>query len=372
MRIKSFVADDVRQALALVREEMGDDAVVLDTRSVKASKFLGIGAREQVEVMAGVDEEPIAILPEVNSAPVAPPPPSTVREEPDAAAEQLRELWQEIRRIKNQMNAGAEDANPWIRLLKDRGVSPELLDLPMEELFAVQDRATLVKMLSDVLSKHTASPSGSGSVIALVGPTGVGKTTTLAKLAARYALQEGKRVAIITCDTFRIGGIEQIRVYARILNVPLEVVASPTDMEQAIEKHSDADVILIDTIGRSQRNALQLGELKELLAPAKPTEIYLVVSAGSSPSVQMDVVKNFSVLAPNRLVISKVDESDMLGCIVTLPVSSGLPISCITNGQNVPDDLQMGESDLLADLVIGAAAAGATAPALGGGPGGRA
>ena len=370
MRIKSFIADDVRQALALVREEMGDDAVVLDTRTVKAAKFMGLGHREQVEVMAGVDEEPIAIIPEVKPAPavaavpafvpapaaVATLEPERLHEASDAAADQLRELWQEIRRIKSQMNAGAEEANPWIRMLKDRGVSPDMLEMPMDVLASIRDREGLVSVLSDVMSKHTAEPSGSGSVIALVGPTGVGKTTTLAKLAAKYSLQEGKKVALITCDTFRIGGIEQIRVYARILNVPLEVVASPTDMERAIQKHSDADVILIDTIGRSQRNALQLGELKELLAPAQPTEIYLVVSAGSSPSVQMDVVKSFSVLSPNRLVISKVDESDVLGCIVSLPVTTGLPITCVTNGQNVPDDLRMGESHLLADMVVGVAA----------------
>lgn len=353
MRIKSFVADDVRQALALVREEMGDDAVVLDTRSVRAAKFFGMGSREQVEVMAGIDEEPIAILPEPAPAPPAAKP-AEVLLQADSPSDQLRELWDEIRRIKSQMKADDREANPWIRMLKDCGVSTELLDLAEDDLAAVQDRAGLVKMLSDVLSKHTVSPSGSGSVVALVGPTGVGKTTTLAKLAARYALQEGKRVAIITCDTFRIGGIEQIRVYARILNVPLEVVASPADMEQAVAKHADADVILIDTIGRSQRNALQLGELKELLAPAKPTEIYLVVSAGSSPGVQMDVVKNFSVLSPNRLVVSKVDESDLLGCIVSLPLATGLPISCVTNGQNVPDDLQMGEPEMLANLVMGA------------------
>ena len=356
--------------MALVREELGEDAIVLDTRSVRAAKFMGLGAREQVEVMAGVDEEPIAILPEVKRAPVPAAAPARAEEAPEQATEQLRELWQEIRRIKNQMNASIEEKNPWIQLLKHSGISPEMLDLPVEEIAAVQDRSTLVNMLSGVLSKHTAEPSGSGSVIALVGPTGVGKTTTLAKLAARYALQEGKRVAIITCDTFRIGGIEQIRVYARILNVPLEVVSTPADMEQAVARHSDADVILIDTIGRSQRSTLQLGELKELLAPARPTEIYLVVSAGSSPGVQMDVVRSFSVLCPNRLVISKVDESDQLGCIFSLPISTGLPITYITNGQNVPDDLQMGESHLLADLVLGAATGGATAPALGNGSGG--
>ena len=349
MRIKTFRADDVRQALALVKDEMGEDAVVLDTRTVTSAKFLGIGSREQVEVMAAVDE------------PLTPEPAATPN---DDVFQQLRALQDEVREMKVtsavpsvacSRSALQQDEAPAIQMLKDCGISPDLLRLSEDKLAAVRDKAGLVTMLADVMKKHTARPSGSGSVIALVGPTGVGKTTTLAKLAARYALQEKKSVALITCDTFRIGGVEQIRVYARILNVPLEVVTSPGDMAAAIEKHSDKDVILIDTIGRSQKNALHLGELKALLAPAKPTEVYLVVSACSSTLVQMDVVKSFSVLSPNRLVISKIDESNELGCIVSLPVSTGLPISCVTNGQNVPDDLQMGESKTLADLVVGAA-----------------
>lgn len=333
---------------------MGEDAVVLDTRSVKAARFFGMGGREQVEVTAGIDEEPIAILPQVRPEPASVlPDPAPEQAQPEHPADQLRELWQEIRRIKHQLNASPEDANPWIRLLKERGVSPELLELPPEALAAVRDRQELSDLLSNVMSRHTAKPAGSGSVIALVGPTGVGKTTTLAKLAARYALQEGKKVAMITCDTFRIGGVEQIRVYARILNIPLEVVASPAEMRQAVEKHSDADVILIDTIGRSQRNAQQLDELKELLAPAQPTDIYLVVAASASSAVQTDVTNRFLVLSPSKLVISKVDESETLGCIVNLPATTGLPISCITDGQNVPDDLKMSECHMLAELVLG-------------------
>jgi flagellar biosynthesis protein FlhF len=296
--------------------------------------------------MAGVDEKPISVRP--NSAPVA----SSNGE----ALDQLRVLADEVRQIKSFIASGeAEDDSLGARMLQECGVAPELLGLPNGKLAAVRDRAGLAAVLAEVMEKHTSCPTGSRSVIALVGPTGVGKTTTLAKLAARYALAERKKVALITCDTFRIGGVEQIRVYARILNVPLEVVTSPRDMAEAIEKHADKDVILIDTIGRSQKNALHLGELKALLAPAKPSEVYLVLSACSSQSVQMDVVKSFSVLSPNRLVISKLDESDTLGCIVSLPMTTGLPISCVTNGQNVPDDLRIGEPKILASLVVGAA-----------------
>ena len=345
MQIKSFRADDVRQALALVKSEMGKDAVILDTRTIRSSGFLGVGAREHIEVMAAVDEKPISVRP--NSAPVT----SSNGE----ALDQLRVLADEVRQIKSFIASGeAEGDSLGAQMLKQCGVAPELLGLPNEKLAAVRDRAGLAAVLAEVMEKHTCHPTGNRSVIALVGPTGVGKTTTLAKLAARYALAERKKVALITCDTFRIGGVEQIRVYARILNVPLEVVTSPRDMAEAIEKHADKDVILIDTIGRSQKNALHLGELKALLAPAKPSEVYLVLSACSSQSVQMDVVKSFSVLSPNRLVISKLDESDTLGCIVSLPLTTGLPLSCVTNGQNVPDDLQIGEPSKLASLVLGA------------------
>lgn len=360
MLIKSFRADDARQALALVKDELGDDAVVLDTRTVRASRFFGLASRDMVEVMAAVDEEQEDELPPVQPLAVESLP------QGETTAEQLRALRDELRQLRKLLGPGEgelapDEDMPSVRILKECGISPDIL--PREALETVRDREGLAGLLTELMARYTAPCSGpSGSqpvtgpqIVAFVGPTGVGKTTTLAKLAARYALQEGRKVALVTCDTFRIGGVEQIRVYARILNVPLEVVTSPQDMTAAIEKHADADVILIDTIGRSQKNAVQLGELNALLAPANPTEVYLVVPASSSPALQADVVKNFAVMSPSRLVLSKTDESDSLGCIVSLPVETGLPISCITTGQNVPDDIQMAEPRALANLAVGVA-----------------
>ena len=365
MRIKSFRADSAREALMLVKQEMGEEAVILDSRAVRSGGVLGLGAREMVEVMAAVDEHPSA--PEVRADGASPgqqTPALGSRQEPLETPERInalaaiRELQADILEIKSLVRAGGAASRPEdcpaARLMRERGVDVERLGLTADNVAAARDDQTLVRMLSGVLQHHVAPPTFSGrSVMALVGPTGVGKTTTLAKLAARAALREQRSTALITCDTFRIGAVEQLRVYSRILNVPLEVAATPQDMARAVRKQRDAEVILIDTIGRNHRNALQLRELQALLEPASPTEVHLVLSAAASPESQIEAVGSFSVLSPNRLIISKIDEAGERGCIVNLSLSAGLPISCVTNGQNVPDDIHIAQPDLLAGLVLG-------------------
>ncbi len=331
----------MRQALALVKRELGDEAVILDTRAVRQNRFLGFKSREQVEVTAAVDCDR-ATGPEAAAS-------------PDETLERLRALHDEVRQLKGLVKPESLAEEPAaLKMLRENGVSRELLKISDDELRLIQDKNELTDLVAGALAGFTAPAAVEDhSVIALVGPTGVGKTTTLAKLAARYGLQQGKSVALITCDTFRIGGVEQIKVYARILDVPLEIVTSPSEMTAAVEKHSGRDVVLIDTIGRSQKNALQLGELRTLLAPAEPTQTCLVVSACLSASVHSDVVECFSALAPNRLIVSKVDEAHDLGCLVNLPLAARLPVTCITDGQDVPDDLKIAEPRMLAELALG-------------------
>lgn len=190
-------------------------------------------------------------------------------------------------------------------------------------------------------------------IIALVGPTGVGKTTTIAKLAAHYALREGHRAALITIDNFRVGAVEQLKTYSRIMGVPVEVAATPAELEAAIELHSDKELILIDTAGRSHKDSEKIEELKGFLESRFAIEIHLCLAATTRDREVQEVVERFGVLPVSRVIFTKLDESESYGSIVNAHLRTKFPLSYFTTGQRVPEDLEIATPGRLAGLVLG-------------------
>ncbi len=195
-------------------------------------------------------------------------------------------------------------------------------------------------------------PDGRPLTIALVGPTGVGKTTTIAKLAATYKLRHGKRVGLVTCDTYRIAAVEQLRTYANIIGLRLNVALTPPEMGACCSSLSDCDVILIDTAGRSQHDGDRLTDLGALLDAAKPHETHLVLSGAASESVLLRAAERFEVAKPNRVILTKLDETVSFGVLVNVAHRIGKSLSYITTGQEVPDHIEPGRADRLAQLVL--------------------
>lgn len=193
---------------------------------------------------------------------------------------------------------------------------------------------------------------GRPSVIALIGPTGVGKTTTVAKLAATCKLRYGKRVGLITADTYRIAAVEQLRTYAEIVGIPLKVVLAPQDIPGAIDALADCDTIILDTAGRSQRDAARLDELGEFLRAAEPDQIQLVLSLASAESVIAAAADRYGALGPDRLLLTKLDEAVDYGVVLNTARRVGLPISFVTTGQEVPDHIEAASAERLARLVL--------------------
>ena len=188
-----------------------------------------------------------------------------------------------------------------------------------------------------------------------MGPTGVGKTTTVAKLAAVYSLQQGKKVALITTDTYRIAAVEQLRRYANILHVPLAVVYTADDLQSALDQYKEAEVILVDTAGRSPQQGLHLAELRNLLASIPDLQTALVVSATTKAEDLELIYERFRIFSPCQVVFTKIDETESAGTLLSLVNLMQVPVGFIANGQNVPDDLKAANPNLLANLILGGA-----------------
>ncbi len=375
MRIKTFEAPTLQDALSRARMELGEEAVVLNTRHVKSNSLLGLRAGAKVEVTAAVDEqvpgdrfqvsgdgyrvtEPQA--PTTNTQRLTPnaqhPAPDTQPPVSSPQAVEILELRSELTRlsamVQGLIRSGMSVA-PCAPLISQLGIDEDLCRGELADLAGITNADALAAALAAKLAPFAMPLElDRPRTIALVGPTGAGKTTTLAKLAARFALEQGKKVALVTADTFRIGAVEQLRTYARIMGLPLEIALSPDDVAAGIEKHRDKDIVLVDTVGRSQRSRTHLQELKGFLEAAEGIETHLVVSATLSSDIQREVVEAFSIFSPTQLVITKLDESPNRGALVNLPLRTGLGLSCTTAGQNVPQDLDLADAGKLAKMVV--------------------
>lgn len=208
---------------------------------------------------------------------------------------------------------------------------------------------TLASMFR-VVDTESVRPVGK-KIVALVGPTGVGKTTTIAKLAAQRKLTDGLSVALISADTYRIGAIEQLQTFAAIADIPMEVVYAPCETADALKKFKDKDVIYIDTVGRSHYRKKEIEEVAGFVNSADPDEVHLVLGASTQTRTLLEMVERFSVLKPNRFVVTKTDEAASFGSLLGLMKQYPVPLSFVTTGQAVPDDIVAARAADLAMMV---------------------
>jgi len=262
----------------------------------------------------------------------------------------------------------ADELQPRFPTILDRlrgvGVEEQLIEELMDQLpdmsaWSEQAREALaLSAVKDLMSRRVAASGairltpGAPKVVALVGPTGVGKTTTIAKLAAHFALMQGKRVGLITVDTYRIAAVEQLKTYAQIIGIPVNVAYSPSEIPPILELYSDCDLVLIDTAGRSQQHASQLEELKELLG-AIECEVHLVLSAATNETDLMEIAVRFAAARVDRLIFSKLDETSRVGSLLNVADKTGIPLSYFAIGQNVPEDLEAADGARLAARILG-------------------
>ena len=220
-------------------------------------------------------------------------------------------------------------------------------------------RSTVARVtLSNYLTEHLNFSSGiklnrhGVRIVALLGTTGVGKTTTLAKIAAKFVLENGVNAALITADTYRISAVEQLKTYSDILGLPLEIVYNPEELNSAIERHKHKELILIDTAGRSQQNSHQMRELEEFLKVNPRIEKHLVISATTKLTDAQEIMNKFTAVNPEKIIITKIDETSSLGMIMNLLRNQKISLSYFTTGQSVPDDIESASADMLTDMLL--------------------
>jgi flagellar biosynthesis protein FlhF len=391
MNLKTFQARTMADALSQVKTSLGSEAVILHTRTFRRRCWLGLRRQEVVEITAGRGARPIdrtarslAAAPAgAGRRPSAPEPGRQLLESPAAQNAAMLGLTQEVGALKalvtdlvshtRQQRSPevpqelfdhytqlieaqvAEDVARQIVKSVQRQLRPEhLSNAPFVRDKLVEQVEKLLPTSGPIKRSKTTGPH----VVALIGPTGVGKTTTVAKLAANLKLRDKRRVGLVTIDTYRIAAVDQLRKYADILGSSLMVVSSPEDLKEAIRKMSDCEYILIDTAGRSPTDALKLSELKAFLKAAAPDEVHLVLSTTSSLACVELAISRFSEVRVDKIIFTKIDEAAHLGVVLNVLLKVNKALSYITTGQDVPDDIEVGHGKRLAGLILGGGGAG--------------
>lgn len=380
MKIKKYVVNTMPEALQKIRADLGSNAVIINTKEVRTGGFLGMFTKKKVEVVAAADSEP-----EVEP----------IRRKPDFARLEPRleqgrrayaenppakedQLLKEIRQMKEMMQRIAAASPAWVGseneavmpavfrpfydALRQRDVRDELAADIIKQAAGRMDGDVTEDQAKEAVKEVIASMllrlpveliRPESRIVYFVGPTGVGKTTTIAKIAADLKLRQKKEIALVTSDTYRIAAVEQLRTYASILDVPLEVVFTPMELGKTIERMTDKDVILMDTAGRNFRSEMAVSELHSLFRAEEKKDLFLVLSLSMKYSDMKKVAENFHALGLEKVLFTKADETDTLGSIVNLLHDFPLSLSYITNGQDVPDDIVVADPYWIAEQLVG-------------------
>ena len=388
MKIKKFSAATEEVAIEKIKAELGEDALVMNVKKIQPKGFFAIFKKPSVEVTAAYDDNEnqtenhdnfLELLAQHTKG-IEEKEPKSV--EDDATQAKLEEKEQRIKmlsdtllttgemlsRAQAQLSVTKHNAAPRERIyqnnllqifydtLIENQVAPAVAQEILDDLDNAQisdeeklDINFIVKVVYNSLVRIIGSPEGLQATpskgnpqkFAFIGPTGVGKTTTIAKLTADLSINRGMDVGLITADTYRIAAIEQLKTYGDILGIEVGVAYKPDDLALHLKDlRSMCDIILIDTAGRSHKNKENIAELGEFFAVADDLEIFLVLSLTTKYEDMLDIINNFSQICDFKVIFTKMDETEKLGAIVNICHRTGKKLSYITFGQNVPDDIK--------------------------------
>lgn len=403
MNVKRYIAPNIQEAMIKIKRELGSDAIILHTRKIRQKGLKGLFKKTLIEVVAAVDK-----VEDVNRIEVPKNEIDNIKQNvsksyienkiipvkeleiDNSKIKVLEKDMSEIKELLNKMlvndnnvkekvpevsvvkNISKDDTNK-IEQKIEEGIKKDLLDCDIKEalidkIIEVVKRQVSLSDSNDHIIKATVKQAikdyigepfvidhfiGKQRVFLFVGPTGVGKTTTLAKLAAKLSLVENKKVAFVTADTYRIAAVEQLKTYSEILGIPLSVIYESSELEDVMYKYKDKDVILLDTAGRSHKSPELSKDLKELLVNIENPEIFLVISLTTAYKDILSILEAYKFLDEYRLIFTKLDEASSFSNILNIKAESGKELSYLTTGQSVPDDIEVADAERITNYIVG-------------------
>lgn len=404
MIVKKYTGKDETEAVMKAKDDLGSNAVVLNVRTMKQRGLAKIFKKDFVEITAALEEKDFAqnvnnnkptfsrvsseaikkqqsqinLLADDRADTNAPKQSEIIEKKLDSLHDMLRNQM-----VKEEDTDKKEDVKPAVRPENNANfkslklIYNKLLENEVSEKYAnaiindiensMKKESNLDSILASVYQKiilkfgepEAIEDDDRRKIVFFIGPTGVGKTTTIAKLASDFKLTRSKNVAMITADTYRIAAVEQLNTYASILDVPVNVIYSPSEIVESIEELSDYQMIFVDTAGRSHKNTEQRDEIIEMISNVRNSDIdadiviFLVMSVTTKYRDMVNICDAYKSLNSYRLLFTKLDETDSVGNILNIKLYTGAPISYITCGQNVPDDIESVDVQKLAKSLLG-------------------
>lgn len=404
MIVKKYTGKDETEAVMKAKDDLGSNAVVLNVRTMKQRGLSKVFKKDFVEITAALEEKDFAqnvnnnkptfsrvsseaikkqqsqinLLADDRADTNVPKQSEIIEKKLDSLHDMLRNQM-----VKEEETDKKEDVKPAVRPENNANfkslklIYNKLLENEVSEKYAnaiindiensMKKESNLDSILASVYQKiilkfgepEAIEDDDRRKIVFFIGPTGVGKTTTIAKLASDFKLTRSKNVAMITADTYRIAAVEQLNTYASILDVPVNVIYSPSEIVESIEELSDYQMIFVDTAGRSHKNTEQRDEIIEMISNVRNSDIdadiiiFLVMSVTTKYRDMVNICDAYKSLNSYRLLFTKLDETDSVGNILNIKLYTGAPISYTTCGQNVPDDIESVDVQKLAKSLLG-------------------
>ncbi len=395
MDVKRYIASNMQEAMIMIKNELGRDAIILHTRKIKQKGVRGWFKKPVVEVVAALQEEKVEKIPEriiekvpepviekpkVEQVVVKPPVVPVTAYQQDPQIESLKSEMDEIKELlKTYVSKPQESVSePIVEVvvkeddmetetrnflktleIKDPIIEKIISVVKRQVSFTTQNEQMVKSAVRQAIKEYIGEPfvidefTGDQRVFLFVGPTGVGKTTTLAKLAAKLSLIDNKKVGLITADTYRIAAVDQLKTYSEILGIPLSVVYEASELSDVMYKYKEKDVILLDTAGRSHKSDELPRDLQDLMNNLENPEIFLVISLTTGYKDIVSILDAYKFIEEYKIIFTKLDEASTYSNILNVKFDSGKSLSYVTTGQSVPDDIEVAESEKIVNYIVG-------------------